>query len=68
MVPKSTVHLTGQNAAAALKLLEALEDHDDVQNVSANWTSTPPSWRSCRQRDARASAPSRSRVAPARLR
>jgi YebC/PmpR family DNA-binding regulatory protein len=36
MVPKSTVHLTGPAAAAALKLLEALEDHDDVQNVSAN--------------------------------
>ena len=36
MVPKSTVHLTGPPAAAALKLLEALEDHDDVQNVSAN--------------------------------
>jgi transcriptional/translational regulatory protein YebC/TACO1 len=36
MVPKSTVHLTGKDAATALKLLEALEDHDDVQNVSAN--------------------------------
>jgi YebC/PmpR family DNA-binding regulatory protein len=36
MVPKSTVHLTGAQAASALKLLEALEDHDDVQNVSAN--------------------------------
>ncbi len=36
MVPKSTVHLTGPPAASALKLLEALEDHDDVQNVSAN--------------------------------
>jgi YebC/PmpR family DNA-binding regulatory protein len=36
MVPKSTVHLTGQTAASALKLLDALEDHDDVQNVSAN--------------------------------
>jgi YebC/PmpR family DNA-binding regulatory protein len=36
MVPKSTVHLTGAPAASALKLLEALEDHDDVQNVSAN--------------------------------
>jgi len=36
MVPKSTVHLTGAPAAASLKLLEALEDHDDVQNVSAN--------------------------------
>jgi YebC/PmpR family DNA-binding regulatory protein len=36
MVPKSTVHLTGAPAAASLKLLEALEDHEDVQNVSAN--------------------------------
>jgi len=36
MVPNSTVHLTGAPAASALKLLEALEDHDDVQNVSAN--------------------------------
>jgi YebC/PmpR family DNA-binding regulatory protein len=36
MVPKSTVHLSGPSAAAALKFLEALEDHDDVQNVSAN--------------------------------
>jgi len=36
MVPNSTVHLTGTPAASALKLLEALEDHDDVQNVSAN--------------------------------
>jgi YebC/PmpR family DNA-binding regulatory protein len=36
MVPKSTVHLAGPQAAAALKFLEALEDHDDVQSVSAN--------------------------------
>jgi YebC/PmpR family DNA-binding regulatory protein len=36
MVPNSTVHLTGSQAASALKLLEALDDHDDVQNVSAN--------------------------------
>jgi YebC/PmpR family DNA-binding regulatory protein len=36
MVPNSTVHLTGAAASSALKLLEALEDHDDVQNVSAN--------------------------------
>jgi YebC/PmpR family DNA-binding regulatory protein len=36
MVPKSTVRLTGSRAASALRLLEALEDHDDVQNVSAN--------------------------------
>jgi YebC/PmpR family DNA-binding regulatory protein len=36
MVPKTTVRLTGAQAASALKLLDALEDHDDVQNVSAN--------------------------------
>jgi len=36
MVPQNTVHLSGAQAAAALKLLEAIEDHDDVQNVSAN--------------------------------
>lgn len=36
MVPSSNVHLTGAQAASALKLLEALEDHDDVQGVSAN--------------------------------
>ena len=36
MVPSNTVHLTGPAAASALKFLEALEDHDDVQNVSAN--------------------------------
>ena len=36
MLPTSTVHLTGAPAASALKLLEALEDHDDVQGVSAN--------------------------------
>ena len=36
MVPNNTVHLTGAQASSALKLLEALEDHDDVQNVSAN--------------------------------
>ena len=36
MIPKTTVHLTGKDAALVLKLLETLEDHDDVQNVSAN--------------------------------
>jgi YebC/PmpR family DNA-binding regulatory protein len=37
LVPKTTVHLTGGDAAKALRLLEALEDHDDVQRVSANF-------------------------------
>jgi transcriptional/translational regulatory protein YebC/TACO1 len=37
MVPSNTVHLTGAAAASALKFLEALEDHEDVQNVWANF-------------------------------
>ncbi|MGH7822926.1 MAG: YebC/PmpR family DNA-binding transcriptional regulator [Candidatus Binatia bacterium] len=36
MIPNSTVRLTGAQAASALKLLEVLEENDDVQNVSAN--------------------------------
>jgi YebC/PmpR family DNA-binding regulatory protein len=36
MVPQTTVHVTGREAQQLVKLLEALEDHDDVQNVSAN--------------------------------
>jgi YebC/PmpR family DNA-binding regulatory protein len=35
--PKSFVSLSGGDAAKALKLLEVLEDHDDVQRVSANF-------------------------------
>jgi YebC/PmpR family DNA-binding regulatory protein len=35
--PKSTVSLEGSAASSALKLLDALEDHDDVQRVSANF-------------------------------
>lgn len=36
MVPENTVRVTGQDAAQAMKLLEALEDHDDVQSVASN--------------------------------
>ena len=36
MVPQSTVTLRGREAEHALRLLEALEDHDDVQRVAAN--------------------------------
>ena len=35
--PKSTITLRGDEAAKALKLLDVLEDHDDVQRVSANF-------------------------------
>jgi transcriptional/translational regulatory protein YebC/TACO1 len=36
MLPATTVLVSGQNAQTLLKLLEALEDHDDVQSVSSN--------------------------------
>lgn len=36
MLPSSTVNVSGQNAQTLLKLLELLEDHDDVQSVSSN--------------------------------
>ncbi|SHJ17919.1 YebC/PmpR family DNA-binding transcriptional regulator [Desulfofundulus thermosubterraneus] len=37
MVPQSTVKLTGQEAEQMVRLMEALEDHDDVQEVYANF-------------------------------
>jgi YebC/PmpR family DNA-binding regulatory protein len=37
MVPESTVKVSGHQAEQVLKLLEDLEDHDDVQSVSANF-------------------------------
>ncbi len=36
-LPKSTVKVSGKHAQSLLKLLEALEDHDDVQNVWSNF-------------------------------
>jgi len=37
MIPKTTVALDAKHAAQALKLAEELEDHDDVQTVSASF-------------------------------
>jgi YebC/PmpR family DNA-binding regulatory protein len=37
MIPKNTVKLEGKNAQAMLKLYDALEEHDDVQNVYGNY-------------------------------
>ncbi len=37
MVPKSTVSLAGKEAQQVLRFMEALEDHDDVQHVYANF-------------------------------
>jgi YebC/PmpR family DNA-binding regulatory protein len=37
MVPENTVELKGYDAIKMLKLMDALEDHDDVQDVYANF-------------------------------
>jgi transcriptional/translational regulatory protein YebC/TACO1 len=37
MVPENTVKLSGEDAEKMLKLEEALEDNDDVQNVYSNY-------------------------------
>jgi transcriptional/translational regulatory protein YebC/TACO1 len=36
MIPDSTVRVVGPEAEQTMKLLEALEDHDDVQSVASN--------------------------------
>lgn len=41
MIPKSTVKIEGKNAELVLKLMEAIEDHEDVQNVYANFDIDP---------------------------
>jgi YebC/PmpR family DNA-binding regulatory protein len=37
LIPKTTVDVDAKNVEQILKLTEELEDHDDVQNVSANF-------------------------------
>lgn len=37
MIPQSTVKIEGRDAETMLKLFEALEEHDDVQHVYANF-------------------------------
>jgi transcriptional/translational regulatory protein YebC/TACO1 len=37
MVPKNLLKIEGKNASAMLRLSEALEEHDDVQNVYSNF-------------------------------
>jgi len=36
MIPKNTIQVEGKNVNGLLKLLDALEEHDDVQNVYSN--------------------------------
>jgi transcriptional/translational regulatory protein YebC/TACO1 len=37
MVPSNTISVEADQAAKVLRLMELLEDHDDVQNVWANF-------------------------------
>ncbi|GMV91187.1 MAG: putative transcriptional regulatory protein [Candidatus Hydrogenedentota bacterium] len=37
MIPKTTVKVEGSSVGQVLRLMETLEDHDDVQNVYANF-------------------------------
>lgn len=37
MIPQSTVKLEGKQAIQMLKMMDSLEDHDDVQNVYSNF-------------------------------
>ena len=37
MIPKTTVHVEGKAAESLLKLMEELEELDDVQKVEANF-------------------------------
>jgi YebC/PmpR family DNA-binding regulatory protein len=37
MIPQNYVKLEGKHAQTMLKLMEALEDHEDIQNVWANF-------------------------------
>src|SRR5262249_30622771 len=36
MVPQNTIQVTGKDAEHTMKLLEDLDDHDDVQSVASN--------------------------------
>ena len=37
MIPQNYVKLTGKDAQQMMKLMEALDDHDDVQKVWSNF-------------------------------
>jgi YebC/PmpR family DNA-binding regulatory protein len=37
MIPQNNIKLEGKNAQTMVKLMEALEDHEDIQNVWANF-------------------------------
>ncbi|UCF37368.1 MAG: YebC/PmpR family DNA-binding transcriptional regulator [Acidobacteriota bacterium] len=37
MIPQNEIHIEGKTAAQMMRLMDALEEHDDVQNVYANF-------------------------------
>ena len=37
MIPQNYVKLEGKPAQSMIKLMEGLDDHDDVQNISSNF-------------------------------
>jgi transcriptional/translational regulatory protein YebC/TACO1 len=37
MMPENTVKVSGRAAEQVLKMMEELEEHDDVQSVSSNF-------------------------------
>ena len=37
MVPETTISCSGREAKKVIRLVDALEDHDDVQKVHANF-------------------------------
>jgi len=37
MIPENEISLDGKDAEKMIKLMEILEDHDDIQSVSANF-------------------------------
>jgi transcriptional/translational regulatory protein YebC/TACO1 len=37
MIPKNTIELSGKDAVATMKMMDLLEEHDDVQNVYSNF-------------------------------
>jgi YebC/PmpR family DNA-binding regulatory protein len=37
MVPQNTIKVEGKQAAAVLRMVEAIEEHDDVQSMAANF-------------------------------
>jgi len=50
MVPQNYVKLTGAQATQMVRLVEALEEHDDVQHVTRISTSTNPKFRRLSER------------------